>query len=347
MKRITFLYLFVLYTVFCYSQENYKIRTIAFYNLENLFDTVDDPEIKDEEGPILKIKVNRDTVYSNKIHNLAKVISEIGTKEAKNCPTLVGVAEVENLQVLEDLISTPHLKNKNFGIIHFNSPDFRGIDVALLYQTDYFRPSHFESFELKLWNEKGYRLYTRDQLLVSGYLDGELIHIIVNHWPSRRGGEKKSRLNREKAASLNIQIIEKIKINDTNPKVIIMGDLNDNPNNTSLKHVLKTKKKKRSVKAGDIYNPYEDLFKRGFNSLVYNNNLCLFDQIMVTSPLLTTEKDYSSFKIWKANIFNPQYLTNQIGKYKGYPFRSFVGNNWNGGYSDHYPVYIHLIRRSK
>lgn len=126
-----------------------------------------------------------------------------------------------------------------------------------------------------------------------------------------------------------------------------MGDLNDDPNNSSLKSVLKTKTKKKRVKQGDIYNPYEDMFRRGFNTLVYRDNINLFDQILFTSPLLTTKKDYSTFKMWKANVFNPQYLTNQIGRYKGYPHRSFVGGNWNGGYSDHYPVYIYLIKEEK
>jgi len=171
-----------------------------------------------------------------------------------------------------------------------------------------------------------------------------LIHIIVNHWPSRRGGEEKSRPDREKAAYLTTQIIEKIKLSDPNPKIIIMGDLNDDPINSSLKKVLKTKAKKEDVKEGDIYNPMEELFKNGQNTLAYQDNLNLFDQIMITSPLLTTKKEYSTYKIYKTRIFNPHYLTTQTGKYKGYPFRSFAGANFIGGYSDHYPVYMYLIK---
>ena len=349
MKRTSILFLILAFiSIVGYSQEKkYTVRTIAFYNLENLFDTLDDPEKLDEKSPIMEIKVDRETIYQKKLNNMAKVISEIGAKESNNTPTILGLAEIENRKVIEDLINTSELEGKEYDIIHYDSPDARGIDVALIYQPNYFRPTHHEVFELKLWEEDGSRIYTRDQLLVSGYLDNELIHVIVNHWPSRRGGSEKSNHKREKAAYLNTQIIEKVRKEDPNAKIIIMGDLNDDPNNSSLKSVLKTKTKKKRVKQGDIYNPYEDMFRRGFNTLVYRDNINLFDQILFTSPLLTTKKDYSTFKMWKANVFNPQYLTNQAGRYKGYPHRSFVGGNWNGGYSDHYPVYIYLIKEAK
>tara|TARA_R110001583_G_scaffold160872_1_gene312790 strand:+ start:71716 stop:72759 length:1044 start_codon:yes stop_codon:yes gene_type:complete len=327
-----------------FSQKNYQIKTVAFYNLENLFDTINDPTKNDEASPMMELKENRTAVYQKKINNMAKVLSEIGVQEAKNTAVIIGVAEIENRNVLEDLIQTDYLKDKQYGIIQYDSPDLRGIDVALLYQENYFKPIHHEVFELKLWNEKGMRIYTRDQLLVTGYLDDELIHIIVNHWPSRRGGEEKSRSKREKAAYLNTQIIEKIKLSDPNPKIIIMGDFNDDPTNSSLKTVLKTKAIKANVKEGDIYNPMEDMFRRGQNTLVYRDNINLFDQIMFTSPFLTTTKDYSSYKMYKTNVFNPQYLTTQTGKYKGYPFRSFSRSSFIGGYSDHYPVYMYLIK---
>ncbi|AMC11167.1 endonuclease [Lutibacter profundi] len=345
MKRFSLIFAFFLITSSAiFSQENYQIKTIAFYNLENLFDTINDPTKNDEASPIMEIKGNRSKIYEKKLNNMAKVLSEIGVKEAKNSPVIIGVAEIENHKVLEDLVNTSYLKNKKYSIIQYDSPDLRGIDVALLYQEKYFKPISHETFELKLWDENGMRIYTRDQLLVSGYLDNELIYIIVNHWPSRRGGEKKSRSKREKAAYLNTQIIEKIKLSNPNPKIIIMGDLNDDPTNASLKKVLKTKAVKANVKEGDIYNPMEDMFRRGQNTLVYRDNINLFDQIMISSALLTTTKDFSSYKFYKAKIFKPQYLTTQTGKYKGYPYRSFAGSNFIGGYSDHYPVYIYLIK---
>ena len=342
-----FFYLFILFSfskTTIYSQKKFDIKTIAFYNLENLFDTINDPDKNDEASPIMGIKEGKKEVYLKKLDNMAKVIAEIGTKEAKNSPVILGVAEIENHQVLEDLVNTSYLKNKNYGIIQYDSPDLRGIDVALLYQKKYFTPTHHETFELKLWDEKGMRVYTRDQLLVSGYLDNELIHIIVNHWPSRRGGEEKSSFKREKAAYLNTQIVEKIKLTDPNPKIIIMGDLNDDPTNASLKTVLNTKAKKADVKEGDIYNPMENMFKRGQNTLVYRDNINLFDQILFTYPLLTLKKDFSSYKMYKVNVYNPKYLTTQTGKYKGYPYRSWGYGGFTGGYSDHYPVYMYLIK---
>ncbi|WP_372766528.1 endonuclease/exonuclease/phosphatase family protein [Lutibacter sp.] len=345
MKRLSLLVLFAfLLAQPLFSQKKYDIKTIAFYNLENFFDIIDDTTKLDETSPIMKMNENRAAVYQLKLNNMAKVLSEIGMEEAKNSPVIIGVAEIENYRVLEDLVNTSFLKDKQYGIIHYDSPDLRGIDVGFLYQTNFFKPIYHEVFELRLWDNDGYRVYTRDQLLVSGYLGDELIHVIVNHWPSRLGGEAKSRSKREKAAFLNTQIIAKIKETDPNPKIIIMGDLNDDPTNNSLKNILKTKAKKSDVKEGDIYNPMEDMFKRGQNTLAYRDNINLFDQIMFTSPLLTTSKDYSTYKMYKAAIFKPQYLTTQTGKFKGYPFRSFGNGGFTGGYSDHYPVYLYLIK---
>jgi len=345
MKRITLIYLFILLVVqpvFC--QKKYDIKTIAFYNLENLFDIVDDTLKLDETSPIMEIKENRAAIYQLKLNNMAKVLSEIGADKAKNSPVIIGVSEIENYAVLEDLVNTSFLKDKQYGIIHYDSPDTRGIDVGFLYQPNHFKPIYHEIFELRLWDDDGYRIFTRDQLLVSGYLDNELIHIIVNHWPSRIGGEAKSRSKREKAAYLNTQIIAKIKETDPNPKIILMGDLNDDPTNSSLKIILKTKAKKSDVEVGDIYNPMEALFRRGQNTLAYRDNINLFDQIMFTSPLLTTTNDFSSYKMYKTAIFKPQYLTTQTGKYKGYPFRSWGNGGFTGGYSDHYPVYLYVIK---
>ena len=352
MKRFLILFLpFIFYSCSFYSQEKhsdrpYLIRTIAFYNLENLFDTINDPTKNDEASPIMEIKGNKAEVYRKKVENMAKVIADIGKEKDSKGPVILGVAEVENRSVLEDLTHTHSLKNKNYDIIHYDSPDKRGIDVALLYQPEFFKPVHHENFELRLWDNNGKRIYTRDQLLVSGYLDNELIHIIVNHWPSRRGGAEKSSFKREKAAYLTSKIIEKIKAEDKDAKIIIMGDLNDNPTNNSLKKVLKTKAIKANVKDGDIYNPTEDMFRRGMNTLVYRDDLFLFDQIMFTSPLLAKDKDYTTFKMYKVRVFKPQYLTTQTGKFKGYPFRSFTYSGFINGYSDHYPIYMYLIKNN-
>ena len=208
----------------------------------------------------------------------------------------------------------------------------------------YFKPIHHEVFNPNIFRDN-FKVYTRDQLLVSGYLDDELIHLIVNHWPSRRGGEAASRPSREKAAYQNLKIIEQVKKQDPKAKILVMGDFNDDPTNSSFKKVLKTKSKKKNVTEGDLFNPYEDMFRRGFNTLKYRDKINLFDMIYFTSPLLDKgEKDFSTYKMFKAMVFNKSFLTTKKGKYKGYPFRSFSNGNYTGGYSDHYPVYMYLIR---
>jgi predicted extracellular nuclease len=349
MNKKNYVLLLLLFQIcISFSQKNakkYTIRTIAFYNLENLFDTINDPAINDEASPMMELKFNRSKVYWDKIDKLASTIAKIGLEEAKTSPAIIGVSEVENRSVLEDLIKSKHLIQKKYGIVHCDSPDKRGIDVALLYQKRYFKPVYHEAFNPNIYRNNR-KVFTRDQLLVSGYLDNEFIHLIVNHWPSRSGGEAKSRPFREKAAYQNTKIIQRIRDKEADAKILIMGDFNDDPNNTSFKKVLKTKRKKKNVGALDIYNPYENLHRKGLNTLVYRDNLNLFDMILISAPLLDKgKKDFSTYKMYKAMIFNKLFLSDKKGKYKGYPFRSFSNGGYTGGYSDHYPVYMYLIKK--
>lgn len=326
------------------QDKKYAIRTIAFYNLENLFDTINDPTINDEASPMMELKYNRSAVYWDKIEKLASTIAQIGLEKSKTSPAIIGVAEVENRSVLEDLVKSKHLLKNNYGIIHYDSPDKRGIDVALLYQKKYFNPVFHEVFNPNIYRGNR-KVFTRDQLLVSGYLDDEFIHLIVNHWPSRSGGEAKSRPLREKAAYQNVKIIKKIREKDADAKIILMGDFNDDPINASFKKVLKPKRKKKNVGKNDLYNPYENMYRKGFNTLAYRDNLNLFDMLLISAGLVDGgEKDFSSYKMFQAKIFNKRFLSDSKGKYKGYPFRSFSNGGYTGGYSDHYPVYIYLIR---
>lgn len=190
-------------------------------------------------------------------------------------------------------------------------------------------------------NDKTKRIYTRDQLLVSGMLDGEKIHFIVNHWPSRSGGEARSRPKRIKAAKLNKQIIDSLFSEDPYAKIITMGDLNDDPTSPSVKEVLKTKENREDVKLKELYNPMEEMHNKGIGTLAWRDSWNLFDQIILSKELL--KKDYSSYRFYKAGIFNKSYLANPRGRYKGYPYRSFA-NGFTGGYSDHFPVYVYLIK---
>jgi len=328
------------------GKKEYKVNTVAFYNLENLFDTIDDPNTMDEKSPIMELDPKiQGEVYWKKNENMAKVISEIGEDVAKNAPVIVGVAEIENRTVLEDLVNDSHLKDNDYGIVHYDSPDARGIDVALLYQEKIFEPTSTSVHEVVIYNldKPDERYYTRDVLLVTGNLDGDEMHFLVNHWPSRYGGEKKSRGNREKAAAVNKRIVDSLQEVDPYAKVVIMGDMNDGPYNSSIKNILQAEGEKDQVKPKGLYNPTENLLKKkGLGTIGYRDSWDLFDQIIVTKSLL--EKDFSSYRYYKAGIYNPNYLINQTGRWKGYPYRSYADGQFTGGYSDHFPVYIYLVK---
>jgi len=325
------------------QDKKFKIHTLAFYNLENLFDTINDPTKFDEYSPIMELKTNREPAYKQKISNMARVIAQVGKDITNNAPAILGVCEIENKTVLEHLINDALLIEKNYGIIHFESPDVRGIDVALLYQKKIFTPTHSNSHELLIYDDvTKEKVMTRDQLLVSGKLEGDDIHIIVNHWPSRRGGEARSRPKRMAAAKLNKHLIDSLQTRDPYAKVFIMGDLNDDPLNPSVKTVLKAKRKQKKVGFKGLYNPFENFYRDGLGTTAYRDNWSLFDQIIISKPLL--EKDYTTFRYYKAGIFNKNYLITSKGRYKGYPFRSWSDGGFSNGFSDHFPVYMYVIR---
>ena len=348
MKKTLSIYIFtyLLLTNLSFSQQNerkFNIHTIAFYNLENLFDTINDINKDDEKSPIMEIKYNRGEIYKIKLANMAKVISEIGTDFNKRPPSIIGICEIENRGVVEDLISHENLSNYNYSFVHYDSPDKRGIDVALIYNTDIFEVIDSKSHELYItYNNTSERSYTRDQLVVSGKLDGELLHIIVNHWPSRGADETK----RIAAAKVNKSIIDSLREIYKNPKIITMGDFNDDPFDKSIKQVIGTKKYIKDVRKDDMYNPFEKiLVDDGIGTNAYRDKWQLFDQIILSKPFL--KKDYKDYQLYKAGIFNKSYLINSKGKYKGYPFRSFSFGRFTGGYSDHLPPYIFLIKEIK
>lgn len=333
------------------QEKKYIVHTIGFYNLENLFDTIPNPEIYDTEFTPNGPRGWGKEKYEKKLQNLSKAISEIGTDENVNMPTVLGVSEIENRGVLEDLVKMPDLQKADYGIVHFDSPDKRGIDVGLLYQKKYFKPTSSKNIPLYIYdnsdakykndnNGKGKRVYTRDQLLVTGILEGEEVSFIVNHWPSRSGGEKKSSPNREAAAALNKKIIDSLYQINPNAKVITMGDLNDGPYNKSVKEVLNAKGKREDVKQSGMFNPMVKMSEDGLGTIAYRDAWDIFDQIIITEPLI--RKDYTSLRYWKAKIFNKSYLVQKTGQYKGYPLRNQTSGE--PGFSDHFPVYLFLIK---
>lgn len=332
----------VLIASLTHSQEekSYRLFCIAFYNLENLFDTINDPSINDEE--FLPAGKNNWTGkrYQEKLNHLSTVISMIGTDLSPDGPVILGVTEVENRKVLEDLIKEEGIRSRNYKIVHFDSPDRRGIDVSLLYQPAYFRLLHADAHRLSVPNESDYR--TRDQLVVSGICENDTLHFIVGHWPSRSSGEKVTLPYRMAAASLARTIVDSIFAVSSNAKIILMGDLNDNPTDKSVLKVLGTTASREDATKGILYNPMTQLYKKGIGSLAYRDAWSLFDQMILSASLV--HGDLGSYRFYKAKVFNERFLAQPEGEYKGYPYRTYGGGVYLGGYSDHFPVYLYLYK---
>ena len=324
------------------SQENeYKIATVAFYNLENLFDTTNNEGVEDEEYTPESQKNWNTEKYNNKLKKLSHAISKIGTDLSPLPPTILGISEIENKGVIEDLIQQPKLKSHNYGIVHYDSPGDRGIDVGLIYQKEHFTVTNSTPTPVKVEDEEDFK--TRDQLVVSGVMDNERMHFIVNHWPSRYGGEKRSRPFRIAAAKVCRSLVDSLMELEDDPKIIVMGDFNDDPIDKSVKKYLNTTGKKEKVNEKTLYNPTYSMFEKGTGTLAYRDQWNLFDQLIVSKAFIEEEKD--SYRLYKTNIFNKDFLIRDEGKYKGYPKRTHAGGIYLNGYSDHLPVYLYLIKK--
>ncbi|RNC88473.1 MAG: endonuclease [Winogradskyella sp.] len=306
-------------------------HTIAFYNIENLFDTKDDIHTNDDDFLPTSAKRWTEKRYNKKLRKLSKVMSQIGEDNVDLPPAIIGVAEVENRTVVEDLINSKHLKHYNYDIVHYDSLDERGIDVALIYNTDVFEVSNSETFSVYLTKEDGTRDYTRDVLLVSGRLNDEQIHFIVNHWSSRRQGQKETEYKRMAAAETVNRVIEVLNSNYDDPKVIVMGDFNDSPQNNSLLSI---------EEKSHLYNPFKKISTSQKGSLNHDFEWFIFDQILISTNFFNVTS--TKFNLSKADVYNSKFLTQYRGKYQGQPFRTYVGKRYKGGYSDHFPVYIEL-----
>lgn len=339
-------YILVLIILACFQilpaqSKNYTISSIGFYNLENLFDTLDTPEKNDLEFTPAGTRVWNSDKYYAKLENLARVISEMCMENTKEGISVLGVAEVENRAVLEDLVAQPRLRDRNLQIVHYESTDRRGIDVGLLYNPAHFSVLHSEIIPMDII-EKGEKLYTRDILYVRGKLGAEEIHILVNHWPSRRGSEKRTAKFRNSGAQICKQLYDSLYEKDPNVKFFVMGDLNDDPTNASVTKYLSAKGDKSKVREGDMFNPMYTFYKKGYGSNAYRDAWSLFDQIIVSKSLVTDE--HNGFFFYKAEIFKPDYIIEKKGKYKGYPLRTFSGDTFINGFSDHFPVCVYLLK---
>lgn len=344
MHKFSLFFILSAFSLFLKAQDKqYKPDVIAFYNLENLFDTIDDPDKNDEEFLPTGANRNNTYVYTDKLGKLSTVLSEIGTEVNPDGFAFLGVAEVENRKVLEDLVAQAGLSSRKLRIVHYESPDERGIDVGLLYNPKYFKVKSSRSLFVYLPGTNGKPYYTRDILWVTGELDGDTVHVFVNHWPSRRGGEEASAPSRAAAAGVCRHVIDSLMAINPLTKVVLMGDLNDDPTSPSVAEVIGAVGEKEKVKEGGMYNPWADFLAKGIGTLAYNDSWNLFDQIILSYGFMDNSQKGYFFK--QARIFNKQYMVTKSGRYKGYPMRTYSDGRYVGGYSDHFPTYCILLKQ--
>lgn len=309
-----------------------KLYSVAFYNLENLFDTIHDAGKNDQE--FLPDGSYQWTAkkYESKLKNLSKVLSSLSRELVPQGPAIIGVAEVENRNVLTDLVKQPSISNYEF--VHCEGPDRRGIDCALLYD-----PKQFSVTNSKLVLSTPFEgdtvHLTRGFLIVDGQLAGERVCVIVNHWPSR-GAKSPVRVH---AARQVKALKDSLMRADKKLKLIVMGDMNDDPMDESML-VLGARKHPKQVKKREFYNPWwETLEDKGVGTLLYRGKWNLFDQIVISKPLLKAKK---GLRYDHNEVYIRDYLIQQDGKYKGSPLRTHGGRTWLNGYSDHLPTIIYL-----
>jgi endonuclease/exonuclease/phosphatase family metal-dependent hydrolase len=309
------------------KKKNHNYYTFAFYNLENLFDTRNDPKTLDDDFTESSNRNWNEKRFRKKLKKMGNVISQIGFDEIEHPPILVGLAEVENRYVLEELVDSKFLRHKHYGIAHIDSPDERGIDTALIYRKDHLEIKNITAHTVHVVNEEGIRDYTRDILEVEAILDGFSVYILVNHWPSRRKGVEETAFRRMAASMKAAEIVKQIQAVDPNARIMVMGDFNDDPESDSLKQLVGT----------TFYNPMELLLTRDEGSVNYRGDWYLFDQILLSHNFM--RQHGNSFRFQKAAIFNPEHIQEYKGRRKGNPFRTFLGRRYAGGFSDHFPVY--------
>lgn len=360
MKRLTLLLAALLLSVTAlqlYAQNPspttktaYRVYGVGFYNLENLFDTIpNNPRGLDLEYTPQGEKKWTGERYWSKISNLARAISAMTTKITPNGPAILGVSEIENASVLNDLVRDPQIRRWGLQVVHHDSPDRRGVDVGLLYNPRYFEVVNVTNHLLTIPGNPDFR--SRDQMCVVGKLGGEPFAVVVNHWPSRLGGQKQSEHLRVAAAQLSKHIADSLWAIDPSMGVIIMGDLNDDPSDKSCREILGAKKHAKDVTDGHMfYNPWwKILDDDGIGTLAYKGAWNLFDQIILSGNMLPANRS-TGLEFVRAKVNNFEFLTTKEGQRQGYPLRTFASGSYLNGYSDHYPTMVILkqaVKRTK
>lgn len=314
-----------------------KDYTIVFYNVENLFDTENDPFASDDEYTPLGYNKWTEERYLTKIKNISKVLKGIDPE----LPLLVGLCEVENKEVLIDLVNSNILASANYDIVHYNSPDTRGIDVALIYKKEYFEVLESESLAVLFDNHPD--VLTRDILYVKGIVNQEEIHIFVNHWSSRRKGKRETEYKRLTAARVLKDKILAIQETESAAKILIMGDFNDYPDNKSIRTVLEAS---LNPAADEFYNLSMKLNQSNQGTHFHDNEWGMLDQMMVSSSWLTS-KTGNVLKKKTVDIYNDASVLFQHPKLGTLPYKSYSGPNYHGGYSDHLAISLQLAFKKK
>ena len=333
------------------AKRQYQVFGVAFYNLENLLDTINNNWNYDLEISPGGARKWNGKKYRQKIGNLARAIASFTTPTTPNGPAFIGVSEIENRTVLEDLVKAVDERLKaegrkpwNLKIVHHDSPDRRGVDVGALYNERYFKFINVTNTPLVIPDKPNFR--TRDQMCVTGRMGADTVSIIVNHWPSRLGGQEQSSPLREAAAATCKHIADSIWALRPNEGMIIMGDLNDDPQDKSCAKVLGAAKKQKGVPEHGFFNPFWSLLDKGIGTLAYNSSWNLFDQIIVSGSLLEGNSGIGNLHFWDAKVLNFDFLKDKEGNRQGYPRRTFAsGVFFPDGCSDHFPTEI-LLRRA-
>lgn len=311
-----------------------NLTTIAFYNVENFYSK----KMEDQSFLPGNYSKWKDSRYDTKVDKIAFTIAKIGRLETNELPSIVGLCEVENNDVLEDLINNNHLVNGDYDTVLHESLDERKINVGLIYRKNQFELIESQPIRMVFKDQFDVKSYTRDILYVKGKLFDEMIHLFVVHLPSKIDKEI-NQLKRQHIFKTIRKRIDALLTENYSEKIIVMGDFNDSPTNDDLREELNTLSKQEEINGKELYNPMVSLqsYKRG--SMIFKNQWMLFDQQLFSSGFL---KNDSKLKYVKTDIFDAEFLRNSGGKSTGLPFRTFVGGKYFGGYSDHFPVYTIL-----
>ena len=341
MKYIAFLIL-IFFTLNCAGQKPDQEFTVVFYNVENLFDTEDEPVKEDDEfTPGSNLAWNQEK-YQKKLNDLARVLSSVNTEEL---PEIIGLSEVENNKVLDDLILTEQLKNGRYSVVHFESPDTRGMDVALIYRPDEFNAEDSKAIPVVFPFDTTES--TRDILYVKGKTkDNETVHFFVNHWKSRSEGVQETEGRRIYTAVTLRKEIDLIMNREPDAKIIIMGDLNDEPTNRSVHEMLSANNKRKNASPRELYNLMYDMHNTGnTGSYFYRGNWNMLDNLIISRPLLSDKSGYHT-DFDGGKIFRQEWMLYKDEKYnESVPNRTYGGPQYYGGISDHFPIYVTLRKQ--